>query len=290
MGRGIEVSEPADPAWPGGTFEGWYTALDVLWDFDDAVSSNMTLIAKWSVTVTFDPDNGDPTSEEKIDRDAKVSEPTDPVWPGGTFEGWYLGDDEWDFDDPVTSDMTLIAKWSVTVTFESNGGSPIASETVPRGSAISEPALPPVRSAHTFEGWFDALDVLWDFDGPVANNMTLYAKWTEDPVTVTFESNGGSATAPASVAIGDTIPAPAAPTRSGHTFDGWFADDGTVLIEWDCDTDTVPGDVTLYAKWTPNAKPVPTWSWVAIAFAGLVMLLIFLDDDDEEKEDKKKQQ
>lgn len=68
--------------------------------------------------------------------------------------------------------------------------------------------------------------------------------------TVTFNSNGGSAVAAQSIDIGSkaTEPDPA-PTKTGFTFGGWFKDVG-LTEEFAFNTETVKGDITLYAKWT----------------------------------------
>jgi uncharacterized repeat protein (TIGR02543 family) len=71
--------------------------------------------------------------------------------------------------------------------------------------------------------------------------------------TVTFESNGGSSVAAIEdVELGSTITAPAAPTREGYTFDGWFTE-SELTNEWDFASDVVIENITLYAKWTEVA-------------------------------------
>jgi exo-1,4-beta-D-glucosaminidase len=69
-----------------------------------------------------------------------------------------------------------------------------------------------------------------------------------DQVTVTFESNGGSAVEAISVEPGSTITKPTNPTRSGYTFVAWYADEA-LTTAWVFATDTVDANITLYAKW-----------------------------------------
>ncbi|UVI32926.1 RCC1 domain-containing protein [Paenibacillus spongiae] len=68
---------------------------------------------------------------------------------------------------------------SHTVTFNSNGGSPIGSLTVNDGTAASKPA-DPVRAGYRFAGWYSdsELTKLFDFAAPITRDLTLYAKWT----------------------------------------------------------------------------------------------------------------
>ena len=62
-------------------------------------------------TVKFNSDNGAQAKEEKVLRGQKVSNPAAPTKSGHTFTGWYLGDEKYNFDTPVTAPLTLTAKW-----------------------------------------------------------------------------------------------------------------------------------------------------------------------------------
>jgi len=73
--------------------------------------------------------------------------------------------------------------------------------------------------------------------------------------SVTFESNGGDAVPPQSVAQGGKIIQPPAPTKTDQTFQGWFRE-STLDTEWNFDTDTVSQDLTLYAKWVSSGLHV----------------------------------
>ena len=63
-------------------------------------------------TVTFNSDSGTPVEGAKVLRGQKVAKPTDdPTKSGYTFTGWYLDDEKYNFDTPVTAPLTLTAKW-----------------------------------------------------------------------------------------------------------------------------------------------------------------------------------
>ena len=62
-------------------------------------------------TVKFNSDNGAQAKEEKVLRGQKVPNPAAPTKSGHTFTGWYLGDEKYNFDTPVTASLTLTAKW-----------------------------------------------------------------------------------------------------------------------------------------------------------------------------------
>ncbi len=73
-----------------------------------------------------------------------------------------------------------------------------------------------------------------------------------DVYTVTFDSNGGSAVAPAEgIKEGDPVSEPTAPTKDGYSFEGWYTDTG-LTSSWDFSSDTVTEATTLYAKWSAS--------------------------------------
>lgn len=182
-----------------------------------------------------------------------------PEIEGYAFDAWYTDELLTMQLEPgykVTEDITLYAKYTMlatyTVTFDSNEGSAVEAITdVADGSTILEPA-DPTRTGYNFLGWFkdELLTTAWDFDADVVTeDITLYAKWELIVYTVSFESNEGSAVAAIEdVLPGTTITAPAAPTRMGYDFIGWFKDE-LLTTAWDFGTDTVTEDITLYAKW-----------------------------------------
>ena len=164
----------------------------------------------------------------------------------------------------VTVTRAADAPATYTVTFDSQGGSHVDSLTgVITGATITAPASP-TKSGFTFGGWYKEASyvTLWDFDtDKVTTNITLYAKWTAVPpttFTVTFDSQEGSnVDSLTGVITGATISAPAAPTKSGFTFEGWYKEASLDTL-WDFGTDTVTTNITLYAKWT--AIPPATYT------------------------------
>ena len=69
-------------------------------------------------------------------------------------------------------------------------------------------------------------------------------------VTVTFDSNEGTAVDSQLVPVGDKVAKPADPTKKGYTFSGWFTDeDCTNAYDFDADVDGTQPEFTLYAGW-----------------------------------------
>ena len=110
-----------------------------------------------------------------------LSNTDDPANP--TFEGAT----EYTASTPIMSDVTLYAKYQVIdyykVTFDSRGGSAIATQEIDAGEKASLPAAPTKESdvnySYTFAGWYreEGCENAYDFDSAVNANTTLFAKW-----------------------------------------------------------------------------------------------------------------
>lgn len=83
---------------------------------------------------------------------------------------------------------------------------------------------------------------------PAANTDGTYG--VKQAVTVTFDSNEGTAVDSQLVPVGDKVAKPADPTKKGYTFSGWFTDKGcTNAYDFDADVDGTQPEFTLYAGW-----------------------------------------
>lgn len=116
---GSKITAPDnDPISTNFAFAGWYHG-DKKWDFDKDTmpAEDITLTAKWvskTWTVSFDSDGGGDYPDVTVNYGEKISKPeTDPTKDGYIFDGWYLGDKKWDFDnDVVTGDVHLVAVYT----------------------------------------------------------------------------------------------------------------------------------------------------------------------------------
>jgi uncharacterized repeat protein (TIGR02543 family) len=67
-------------------------------------------------SVTFDSDGGTAVEPQTVPNGGKVTKPEGVVKEGHTLDGWVTDTpEEWDFDTPVTGDITLYAKWTEAV-------------------------------------------------------------------------------------------------------------------------------------------------------------------------------
>lgn len=78
-----------------------------------------------------------------------------------------------------------------------------------------------------------------------ANELTIILS---SECTVRFETNGGSSIDPVTAIYGELLTRPEDPVRPGKHLEGWYKDIH-LTEEWDFSTDTVKGNMTLYARW-----------------------------------------
>ena len=76
------------------------------------VTGNGTIADSATVNVNFDLDGGTGTTLQKVLRGQKLAEPTKPYKSAYTFDGWYNGEQKYNFDTPVFNEITLTAKWT----------------------------------------------------------------------------------------------------------------------------------------------------------------------------------
>ena len=262
--EGSTIDRPANPTREGYTFMGWqYEDSD--WNFLNTVASNMTLTAQWKrnevkkYTVAFDTADGTSIDPQTIRDGGKVSKPDDPTREGYEFKGWTLNGVDYDFTAPVKADLVLTAVWTpvkpktYTITFDTDGGTVVPSQTVKDKGTATEPTAP-TKTGYEFKGWL--LDgKTYDFTTPVTKDVTLKAKWEKTKVesyTVAFNSAEGSEVASQTVEQGKTAVKPDDPTREGYTFLGWYA--GDAAYDWDT---PVTGNLILTAHWQKDEQPQP---------------------------------
>jgi uncharacterized repeat protein (TIGR02543 family) len=137
-------------------------------------------------TITFDVDGGESIESIKVEENALVTRPNDPVKTGYDFIEWYEDADKteiWNFSSKkVLKNITIYAKFSIqkfNVTFDVDGGSQVDEQRIDYNTVVNEP-LTPTKARHDFIGWYkDALKLSeWNFlTEKVTKNTTIYAKW-----------------------------------------------------------------------------------------------------------------
>lgn len=164
-----------------------------------------------------------------------------------------------------------------TVTFNTDGGTAVESQTVDHGSKATKPANP-TKTGYTFAGWYTEADTEFDFDTPITSPTTLYAKWNANQYTITFYKQSGiGGTDNATVTFNSnnySVSTIEAPTRDKYAFGGYYTEQygaGIQVVDaegnWlknvagytDANGNWIKAENThLYAKWIA----IYTITWV----------------------------
>ena len=195
--EGKKADKPADPAKEGYKFVDWYTEAECInrFDFATPISQNITLYARYvpvetqTYTVTFDSNGGTEVPPQTVLEGEKATKPADPTTLSDEFDGWYIDknfDKEFDFNTPITGDMTLYAKWvpwqHFKVTFDLRGhGAQLKVQKVGVGEKAKKPNPDPAADGWKFEGWYTTAECVipFNFGTEIMSDTTIYAKWTK---------------------------------------------------------------------------------------------------------------
>ena len=110
---------------------------------------------------------------------------------------------------------------------------------------------PPTKEGYTFTGWFLDEDCTIPYEGTtITEDTVLYAGWKINTYTVTFDSDGGSSVSNQTVDW-NTSAQLTTPTKTGHTFVGWFLPSGEQYTN-----QPIKSATTLKAKWKANTYTV----------------------------------
>lgn len=153
-------------------------------------------------------------------------------------------------------DKLYIESYGVTITYNLNGHGESFTDRVERNQTFPKPSDPSL-TGYTFGGWYKEAGCTneWDFaSDTTSTDKTLYAKWTANSYTVSY-NNGGHGTAPSSDSAtydDDYTTASAITGVDNYTFDHWSGDDSN---DYDADetfTYNIAGDLELTAVWSAN--------------------------------------
>lgn len=245
----------------GKQFVEWRCDLDkddvaeTITEIPKGTTGNLTISAHWNYPVNYTvfDKNGDKidslSKTEYVFEDVLRSEEgyklTALTQDGYTFDGWYQDDDDLGKTEKLIEGQTLktAKKWELygkltpneyTVTFDPNaeGASVAPTNKIVTFDAAYDTLPTPTREGYTFEGWYLSKTEFTDANKVEATTIVktpgdhmLYANWTANTYTVTFNPNADDATvAPTSklvtfdAAYGE-LPTP---TRENYRFVGWY--------------------------------------------------------------------
>lgn len=291
----------------GYTFTGWNTAANgsgtayAVNDVITNISASVSLFAQWTIntyTVTYDGNTNDggtapvdPNSPYNYNSNVTVLGQGTLTKTNYNFTGWNTASDgsgtayaDGGTITGIAANITLYAQWSIityTVTYNGNtntGGTAPVDPNSPYDIGSNVTVLGQgtlVKTGNTFAGWNTAADgsgTAYAEAGTITNlsaNTTLFAQWTVNTYTVTYDGNGNTGgTAPVDANspynFGSTVTVLANTgnlVRTGFTFAGWNTaanGSGTSYAATGAVTFTLgAANVVLYARWAqPLYEPV----------------------------------
>ena len=216
--------------------------------------------------------------------------------------------DKVDFSKPLDRDAVMYAQWTknaeqneIDVMYVANGGQFATGETFQQGMTdadgfMRQPAAP-TREGYTFDGWYWHADLSGytdeakkadkvDFSKPLDRDAVMYAQWTknaeQNEIDVMYVANGGQFATGETFQQGMTdadgfMRQPAAPTREGYTFAGWYwvssldglTDEQKALSKVDFEQSVAGKDhVTMFAQWTKDAEQENLFNVMYVANGG----------------------
>ena len=218
-------------------------------------------------TVTFDSNGGSAVGSVEVKSNGTVEEPNAPTRTGYTFEKWVKPDGtEFVFGtDTVTGNITLTATWRVnsyTVTFNTNGGSQVASQSVNHNGTASLPSQP-TKAEQVFVGWYEDSDFStpFDFSKKIVQDTTVYARFVdriEEIFTVKFVGSSTPVASRTTNEGGVLTDLPAATSADGKEFLGWwmsdFEDESKLTARYT--GQVLTQNITLFAVFESDAPAV----------------------------------
>lgn len=250
-------------------------------------TGNGAVQANWTphtYTMNFDGNGGTvaPTSTTYDVEDTTLNLPTSAVRTGYNFVNWTIApidgsvQTNWTEGDVVTSsisgkygDVTARANWSpigYTLSFDTNKGNRPGTVSISQTSkpvtydAVYGELPTPTLPGYTFAGWFTeatgGTQVTSNTIYQIASNSTVYARWTTNSYTVTYNVDGGVALNPSSFSIeGGNL---SSTTKVGYTFNKWqviVANGNWVMDSLHNEGESLAGkygNVTVKALWNAN--------------------------------------
>ena len=214
--------------------------------------------------VTFVPDNGEQSMEYEVKAgNVLITVPKNITKDGYTFEGWLLDGQAWNDKSPITSDITLTAKWVANdniLRFNINvsGDNTAQSITIKTGETINLPAVPFSRDGYEFLGWAETATGVVKYQDQGEYTMgssvaQLYAVWDIIEYQIAYDIDDdviNHPDNPTSFTV-ESVVTFKAPTKEGWSFVRWEYRGNTVET-----TEGIFMGMTLTAVWEREAFEV----------------------------------
>lgn len=252
-----------DPVQTNYYFDGWYLDSDFSTPFNliEYGTEDITLYAKWSKypTLYFETGIDGVTIPEITKAKGEALDPIDDSWiPTDStikFVGWFIKDTDTQFyfTKMPNENTTIVAKWSYlrTITFNSNGGSDVNDIVAFSGEAISAP-LAPTKSNYYLGGWYTDLSdetTKFNFDVMPDNDITLYAKWIDNPIVSYYDAYDKNAP----ILLSSVSKMPGSKITTDGINHGNHSADNAIFLGWYTKETNSSGN-DIYVKFVENSQ------------------------------------
>ena len=251
------------PTKTGAKFKGWYTSATEGTKAGDAgknylPNENITLYAQWDeaeYTLTINPNGGELNGSSQLQTIKGVYNSTKEIGTPIAPESYTitLNNNDGTENTSTLKQTQSFEKWTSANGIEINGTSYTfapSDDTITASYTRNQVELTDLsRSGYTFEGWYTSANGGEKITSPYMpqQDITLYAHWTANKYTITFNPGQGNAsTASKEVTYDQNYGELPTPTREGYIFDGWY--NGTTQIT-ESDKVDITENTELTAKW-----------------------------------------
>ena len=251
------------PTKTGAKFKGWYTSATEGTKAGDAgknylPNENITLYAQWDeaeYTLTINPNGGELNGSSQLQTIKGVYNSTKEIGTLIAPEGYTitLNNNDGTENTSTLKQTQSFEKWTSANGIEINGTSYTfapSDDTITASYTRNQVELTDLsRNGYTFEGWYTSANGGEKITSPYMpqQDITLYAHWTANKYTITFNpGQGNTSTTSKEVTYDQNYGNLPTPTRDGYTFDGWY--NGTTKIT-ESDKVDITENTELTAKW-----------------------------------------
>ena len=227
--KGDNIKDIDKPTKEGYIFFTWLKDGEE-YNAETPITEDVTLTASWieeprlpnTYKVTFD--FGTFKKTQTVMAGEKATEPKEtPIKEKHKFIGWYLGNELYDFNKKVTSDIEITAKFEknrILINYDLSGANGTVQVEIEKNTIPSKPKNP-TKFGYTFTGW--TIDgKAYNFNTPLNKDTTIKANFTANVyVKVTFDTSGGNSIPSQILISGSKLSTLPTPVKEGYTFKYW---------------------------------------------------------------------
>lgn len=139
-------------------------------------------------SISFETGTNEIILTKYVSKNKRVSKPVEPIKEGYVFKEWQLNGETFDFDNVITNDIILTAKWVkeeyITVIFNTDSEYKIENKDILKGEALVELPIP-IKENYKFVGWY-LNDNLYS-NQKLYDDVILTARYVKEELNIIYE-------------------------------------------------------------------------------------------------------